>query len=166
MWHLLGFRRQPPVRQTSANVLAEIDPDVLEAVLLEFVEQLQLPEKIEVGTWHGERRTEQVLVRLQHALVKVLSNTAIPPETNESKTAYDLVRRLVLKEKLIVGDAAYRQREICAEVVTKEGDYLDWPGAKQLIRLERHTVEKGQARRSTSYAITSLREPGLMPRSR
>ena len=33
MWHLLGFRRKPPVRQTFANVLAEIDPDVLEAVL-------------------------------------------------------------------------------------------------------------------------------------
>lgn len=34
--------------------------------------------------------------------------------------------------------------------------YLDWPGAKQLIRLERHTVEKGQARQSVTYAITSL----------
>lgn len=34
--------------------------------------------------------------------------------------------------------------------------YLDWPGAKQLIRLERHTVEKGQPRCSVTYAITSL----------
>ena len=42
MWHLLGFRRKPPVRQTFANVLAEMDPDLLEAVLLEFVEQLEL----------------------------------------------------------------------------------------------------------------------------
>lgn len=39
MWHLLGFRRKPPVRQTFANVQAEIDPDLLDAVLLEFVEQ-------------------------------------------------------------------------------------------------------------------------------
>ena len=50
MWHLLGFRRKPPVRQTYANVLAEIDPDVLEAVLLEFVAQLELPDEIPVGT--------------------------------------------------------------------------------------------------------------------
>ncbi len=34
--------------------------------------------------------------------------------------------------------------------------YLDWPGAKQIIRLERHTVEKGKTRASTTYAITSL----------
>ncbi|MBC7817490.1 MAG: transposase [Planctomycetaceae bacterium] len=157
MWQLLGFRRKPPVLQTNANELAEIDPDVLEAVLLEFVAQLEPPDEIPVaassaktgianpsasvtsaepldvenwdgktlrGTRHRERRAEQVLVRLQYSLAKVLSSTAIPPDTNESKTAYDLVRRLVLKGKLIVGDAAYCQREICEEVVTKEGDDL------------------------------------------
>jgi len=157
MWHLLGFRRKPPVRQTFTNVLAEIDPDVLEAVLLEFVAQLEFPGEIPVaalsaktgttnpsasvtsaepldveiwdgktlrGTRHRERRAEQVLIRLQHSLAKVLSSTAIPPDTNESKTAYDLVRRLVLKGKLIVGDAVYCQREICEEVVEQEADYL------------------------------------------
>lgn len=157
MWHLLGFRRKPPVRQTFANVLAEIDSDRLEAVLLEFVEQLELSHEtgspgasvktgtapssatvtpaelldVEVwdgktlrGTRHGERRAEQVLIRIQHSLAKVLSSTAIPPNTNESKTAYDLVRRLVLKGKLIVGDAAYCQREICEAIVEQEGDYL------------------------------------------
>ena len=39
---------------------------------------------------------------------------------------------------------------------TIDEQYLDWPGAQQLIRLERHTIEKGQTRRSTTYAITSL----------
>ena len=43
MWHLLGFRRKPPVRQTYANVLAELDPELLEALLLEFVEQCNVP---------------------------------------------------------------------------------------------------------------------------
>lgn len=37
-----------------------------------------------------------------------------------------------------------------------ESGYLDWPGAKQLIRFERHTVRKGQVRQTTTYAITSL----------
>jgi predicted transposase YbfD/YdcC len=37
-----------------------------------------------------------------------------------------------------------------------ESGYLDWPGAKQLIRLERHTVHKGKVRKTTTYAITSL----------
>ena len=74
------------------------------------------------GTRHGEHRAEQVLVRIQHMLAKVLSSTAIPSDTNESKTAYDLVRRLMLKGKLIVGDAADCQREICEAIVEQEAD--------------------------------------------
>ena len=89
MWHLLGFLRKPPVRQTYANLLAKIDPDVLEAVLLEFVEQLKLPEKIPV-------ETSSAKADITHSLAKELSSTATPPDTNESKIAYDLVRRLVL----------------------------------------------------------------------
>jgi hypothetical protein len=34
--------------------------------------------------------------------------------------------------------------------------YLKWPGVKQLIRLERRTVEKGIVRKSVTYGITSL----------
>ncbi len=154
MWHLLGFTRKPPVRQTFANVLAEVDPVRLEQVLREMIEQLDLPDcaddaagtttakpttgtsslapqDVEIrdgktlrGTRGGERRAEQLLIRIQHTLAKVLSSTAIPRDTNESKTAYDLVRRLVLKGKLIVGDAAYCQREICETIVEKEADYL------------------------------------------
>ncbi|MCX7420884.1 MAG: ISAs1 family transposase [Planctomycetia bacterium] len=52
-------------------------------------------------------------------------------------------------------------RTVTTTTATIDEQYLDWPGAKQLIRLERHTlerhtVEKGQTRRSTTYAITSL----------
>ena len=144
MWHLLGFRRNPPCRQTFANVLAEIDADLLEQLLLTFVDQLHLPEAtappslsddsgidVEVwdgktlrGTRHGERRAEQVLVRMQQALGKVLSSTAIPADTNESKTAVELVRSLVLKGKLVVADAAYCQREWCQAIVDSGGGYL------------------------------------------
>ena len=44
MWHLLGFTRKPPVRQTFANVLAEVDPERLEQVLCELIEPLVLPD--------------------------------------------------------------------------------------------------------------------------
>lgn len=147
MWHLLGFRRKPPCRQTFANVLAELDADRLEQVLLAFVEQLELPEVTETarsspavsaggldvevwdgktlrGTRQGERRAEQVLVRMQSALGQVLSSTAIPADTNETATALELVRRLVLKGKLLVADAAYCQREWCQAVIDSGGDYL------------------------------------------
>ena len=49
MWHLLGFRRKPPVRQTSANVLAELDPELLEALLLEFVVLCDVPGEPDVS---------------------------------------------------------------------------------------------------------------------
>lgn len=35
-------------------------------------------------------------------------------------------------------------------------DTLDWPGVRQLLRLEREVVQKGVTRRTVSYAITSV----------
>lgn len=157
MWHLLGFRRKPPVRQTYANVLAELDPELLEALLLEFVEQCGAFEspsvlsattspatptssamtnpvastEVEIwdgktlrGTRRGDQRAEQVLVRMQRALGKILASKAIPANTNEPTVALEWVKRLVLKGKLIVADAIYCQRELCEAVLQKEADYL------------------------------------------
>lgn len=156
MWHLLGFRRKPPVRQTYADLLKEIDSEALERVLLEFVSQLECepcglsdppsrsgpktgsaaesetcPIAVEVwdgktlrGTRDGARRAEQVLVRMQALLGTILASVRIPAETNESKVALELVKGLVLQGKLIVGDAAYCQRETCQAIVDSGGDYL------------------------------------------
>ncbi len=159
MWHLLGFRRKPPVRQTYANVLAELDPEQIESLLLEFVEQCGASEippmpsaktvtpasvtttsaatnaaepldaeiwdgKTLRGTRRGDQRAEQVLVRMQRTLGRILASHAIPANTHETTVALELVKRLVLKGKLIVADAAYCQRELCETIVEKEGDYL------------------------------------------
>ena len=173
MGHLLGFTRTPPVRQTYANVLAKLDPELLETLLLEFVAQCELPNKSTValpdkftaawpsttttsastvtspspstlsatagvaaadveiwdgktlrGTRKGDHRAEQVLVRMQRALGKILSSHAIPANTNEPTVALELVRRLLTKGKLMVADAMYCQRELCEAVVKKEADYL------------------------------------------
>ena len=151
MWHLLGFRRKPPVRQTYANVLAELDPEQLEALLLEFVEQCGASEvppmpsakrvtttsaatdvagpldteiwdgKTLRGTRRGDQRAEQVLVRMQRTLGRILASHA---NTNETTVALELVKRLILKGKLIEADAAYCQRELWETIVEKEGDYL------------------------------------------
>lgn len=162
MWHLLGFRRKPPVRQTYANLLTVIDSELLERVLLEFVGKMacvpsELADSIQPagmksgvasrqgisnqqaiadlnaevwdgktlrGTRDNERRAEQVLLRIRAALGTVLSSVRIPRNTNESKTALAMVQSLVLKGKLIVGDAAYCQQEICQEIIDSGGDYL------------------------------------------
>jgi hypothetical protein len=140
MWHLLGFTRTPPKEQAFSNLLARLDVGAFEKVLLEFVNQLDLgqespasdlPFEVEVwdgktlrGTREGKSRAQQLLVRMDQALKCVISSEKIPASTNEAKTALELVRSLLLKGKLIVGDAAYCQRDICQEIVQQDGDYL------------------------------------------
>jgi len=147
MWHLLGFRRTPPVRQTFANLFARIDVEVLERVLNEFVAQLDLPEVAEesvnrnhavieesgIEVWDGktlrgtrqaERRAEQLLVRMDLILGRVVSSHAIPSETNEIQQASTLVGNLVLHGKLVIADALYCQREFCQGLVDQQADYV------------------------------------------
>ena len=144
--------------------------------------------------------------------------SVLPPPVSESM---NLIRSLVLKGKLIIGDAAYCHRDICESIIDSSGDYLvtvkkfqrqplrdveqclgfhkafapcsvkqerarrqtdttneknrgrietrtvtttniidskylDWPDTQQLIKLERHTIEKGEVRQTTTCTITSL----------
>ena len=159
MWHLLGFRRTPPVRQTFANVLARLDVEVLERVLTEFVAQLDLPESAEesvtrnhaspqaddIEVWDGktlrgtrdtERRAEQLLVRMDLILGRVVSSHAIPRETNEIQQAFTLVRNLVLHGKVVIADALYCQREFCQGLIDQQADYVVTvkPNQPQLLR--------------------------------
>ncbi len=48
-------------------------------------------------------------------------------------------------------------RRVTATTATIDEGYLDWPGARQLIRLHRQTqLANGSIRESITYAITSL----------
>jgi hypothetical protein len=93
MWHLLGFTRKPPKAQAFSNLLAQIDVGVLEAALLEFVDQLGLgtaspddaASEIEIwdgktlrGTRKADSPTQQLLVRMDHVLKRVISSDQIP----------------------------------------------------------------------------------------
>ena len=50
----------------------------------------------------------------------------------------------------------FETRTLTTTTTLIDDGYLDWPGVKQLIRLERRTVEKGKVRESVTYGITSL----------
>ena len=52
----------------------------------------------------------------------VIAQIAVPGETNEHKTALELLKLIPLKGTLITGDAAFTQRDLCAAVVRGEGD--------------------------------------------
>jgi len=61
---------------------------------------------------------------LDQATGGVLSQQAVSPTTNEANTAVDLLKTIVLKGRLVTGDAMFCQRELCQKIVDSGGDYL------------------------------------------
>lgn len=137
-WHMLGFHLPVPQRRAFSDLLERIPPEVLEDVLNQWVARLgvELPEAVPIegaeiwdgktlcGTKNLHQRAWQHLIRLDLATGQVLSRTPVNADTNESRAALDLLKNLLLTGKVIVGDAAYCQREFCQQIVDSGGDYV------------------------------------------
>jgi hypothetical protein len=54
----------------------------------------------------------------------VVAQLRVPGKTNEHKTALELLKLVPLNGTLITGDAAFTQRDLCAEVIHGGGDYF------------------------------------------
>lgn len=139
LWHALGFTRRPPTASGFRKVLMVVCPQALQEALLRWVveglgmelgeEELQavvFDGKTLRGTRTRHQRALQTLSALDRKTGCVLSEQAIDPTTNEAKTALAALQKLVLEGTVIVGDAAYCDREICEEITAEDrkGDYL------------------------------------------
>ena len=136
VWHGLGFLRKPPCANSFRNLLLALPPEALEGVLRLWMESLleqPLPDeargtsldgKTLCNTLAAHERNVHLLSLLDHTLGGVLSQQAVDPTTNEAKAALDLLNTVVLKGRLISGDAMFCQREICQQIVDSGGDYL------------------------------------------
>ena len=136
VWQWLGFHRKPPCANSFRNLLLALKPEVLEAVLRQWMaDAIPLPTsdaipsvamdgKTLCNTLAAHERNVQLLSLLDQATGGVLSQQAVPPTTNEAKTALDLLKTIVLQGRLVTGDAAFCQRELCAQIVDSGGDYL------------------------------------------
>jgi hypothetical protein len=136
VWRWLGFHRKPPCANSFRNVLMALNPDILEAVLRQWmvqivesptpnaVQSVAMDGKTLCNTLSAHERNVQLLSLLDQATGGVLSQQAVPPTTNEAKTAADLLKTIVLKGRLVTGDAMFCQRELCDEIVDSGGDYL------------------------------------------
>ncbi|MCA9068718.1 MAG: ISAs1 family transposase [Planctomycetaceae bacterium] len=85
----------------------------------------------------------------------------VDEKTNEHKAAWKLLEHLVLKGRVIVGDAMFCQREVCQQIVDSGGDYLvivkdNQPTLRQNI--ETAFVE--------TKAFSPLRPEGISSRTR
>lgn len=140
-WHLIGFTRRPPKEDAFRKLLNRLDPQEVEQVLRGWLEQvdglaggddstsslLQL-ESLDGKSLRGTRgtweRARQVITLMDNATGRIREEIAVSLETNENKTAVELLKSLLLKGKLVVADAGFCQRDFCEAVREQEGEYL------------------------------------------
>lgn len=136
IWHLLGFRRRPPCANTYRTLLARLPPEMFEEMIQRWIEPLlpsPSPDSIQPLALDGKTlcgtngpldRAVHLLSLLDQKTGGVLRQLAMPPDTNEHKAALALLKTIVLKGRLITGDAIFCQRDLCQDVVDEGGDYL------------------------------------------
>lgn len=136
-WHGLGFWRTPPKKTGIRSILLSVDPEALEAVVrrwmtetlaLEPGEQSLQPVSIDGKTVRGSLQEHERAIHLLSALDQttgcVLSQTQMPPTTNEAKAALELLKTITLKGRVVVADAMFCQREVCEQILQEGGHSL------------------------------------------
>ena len=137
VWHWMGYTRRPPRKDCFRDLLMRLDPDALERALRTWItEELGLSDSEETlsgvsldgktlcGTLRAFTKAVHLLAAVDHQTGCVLSQCRVDEKTNEHKAALVLLRDLVLKGRVIVGDAMFCQREVCEQIVDSGGDYL------------------------------------------
>ena len=129
----LGFPRgRGPVKSAISRLLRRIDAGALEAALARWVSP-RLPEgttvlSIDGKTLRGSRDGEVPGVHLVAAYAPeakaVLGQIRVDAKTNEHKAALELLGILPLKGKVVIGDAAFCQRDLAKQVIEQGGDYV------------------------------------------
>lgn len=136
-WHWLGFRRTPPCANCFSGLLRAINVEEFERAIRQWTAQLtqdtlddeslaaiSIDGKTLCGTLQPHQRAIHLLSAFDHQTGCVLSQREVDHNTNEAKTALPLLKTLVLKGHVIVGDAMFCQREVCQEIIDSGGDYL------------------------------------------
>ena len=137
IWHAMGFTRRPPKKDAFRDLLIKLDPAELDRVLQRWVvTDLGLPDETQTlvgisldgqclcATLRPSAKAVHLLAAVDHQTGYVLSQTRVEEKTNEHKGALDLLNNLVLKGRVVLGDAMFCQREVCQQVLDSEGDYL------------------------------------------
>jgi hypothetical protein len=137
VWHWMGYTRRPPKQDCFRDLLMQLDPAVLEAVLTKWISQtlgveltaddlaaVSIDGKTLCGTLRPHSRAVHLLAAVDHRTGCVLSQCRVDDKTNEHKAALDLLKTIVLEGRVIVGDAMFCQRDLCRQIVEDGGDYF------------------------------------------
>jgi len=129
----LGFPRgATPRKSTLSRLLRRIDPVALEEALSRWVAarlgpgtaRLSLDGKVLKGSRDGEIPGCHLLSAYAPDAQAVLAQMRVEATTNEHKTALRLLGILPVKGKVVIGDAAFCQRDLAAEITRAGGDYV------------------------------------------
>ncbi len=135
--HWMGFTRWPPKKDCFRDLLLKLDPAMLERAVRQWItDELKLSDDDEAlqavsfdgKTLRGSLRdfapAIHLLAAVDHQTGCVLSQMRVDGKTNEHKTALELLKNLVLEGRVVVGDAAFCQRDLCEAIVKGGGDYF------------------------------------------
>src|SRR5205085_2599308 len=136
LMHQLGYRRRPPAYGTFQGLFSRLDAAAFEGAVSRWVAHLLpapdfqglRPVAIDGKSSRGSGMAGSPAVHLLSALDQrtgaVLAQARVPAATNEHKAALALLKSMVLHGRVITGDAAFCQRDLCEQVVSDGGHYL------------------------------------------
>ena len=171
-WYLLGFTRKPPTLGAFRKLLMKLSPQALEDVLRPWVERVLADQAVDddalqavamdgkslCGTLSKYGRAVHLLSLLDQQTGFTLSQMEVDGKTNEHKTALQLLKTLVLEDRVITGDAMFCQRELCQQIVDDGGHYFfevkdNQPELKKAIEAEFQPAFSPLHRKAASVAV-------------
>lgn len=139
--HALGFTRTPPRWGAFRKLLLALEPTAFEAMLSRWAEDCSAglpaaqkgagglePVALDGKTVRGSISQHRKAIHLLSVMAQRSGLTLIQAEvgqkTNEHKAALALLRGLVLKGRVVTGDAMFCQRDLCQTVLKEGGHYF------------------------------------------
>jgi hypothetical protein len=131
--HALGFRRgKTPSVSTLSRTLRVLDASAVEAALSRWVlsridadvELVSLDGKTLKGSRDGEIPGQHLVAAYASQVKAVLAQIKVDSKTNEHKAALQLLGMLPLRDKVVIGDAMFCQRDLAEQVVAAGADYV------------------------------------------
>jgi hypothetical protein len=136
--HALGFRRgKTPAPSCLSDLYRALDAAAFEAALSRWVaartpppaegadkQSVSLDGKTLRGSRDGDAPGHHLVAAYAPLVEAVLAQVRVDAKTNEHKAALVLLGILPLRGRVVTGDAAFCQRDLCRQVVDDGGHYL------------------------------------------
>lgn len=149
--HALGFTRgKTPAASCLSELFSRLDAIAFEAALARWIrsrtqpalapasgetvadkEPLSLDGKTLRGSRDGAVPGQHLVAAYAPLVEAVLVQVRVDAKTNEHKAALQLLGLLPVKNRIVIGDALFCQRDLCAEIIDQGGDYIFFAKANQ-----------------------------------